>query len=293
MLSRTHGAQAEHAGFILGPQGNRIAVDRIGPDNGLPVILMPGSGQTRHSWRRTAERLAAEGYRILSADLRGHGGSDPAPDGDYSYPRLIEDANALLRAAGGSAARVGTSIGGKTFLAAATELPASTVKCLVLVDALPRTRADGVARVSGIIEASRAGFDSPQQAAEAAARLNGRAAAPDAGERLRRNLRRNPEGRWFWHGDPRFFDSAHGLGVAPSLALLEDAAAGVAAPALLVRGEDSDFVDAEGAAALAALMPQLEVAVIAGAGRLVAGDRNDAFVAILIPFLDRHAGGNQ
>jgi pimeloyl-ACP methyl ester carboxylesterase len=62
----------------------------------------------------------------------------------------------------------------------------------------------------------------------------------------------------------------------------------VTVPALLIRGELSDVTDAAGAAALAACIPHLEIAVIEGAGHMLVGDRNEAFVAILLDFLHRH-----
>jgi pimeloyl-ACP methyl ester carboxylesterase len=66
------------------------------------------------------------------------------------------------------------------------------------------------------------------------------------------------------------------------------AARGVRIPTLLVRGLKSDMVSDAGVAALRAILPQLEVVDVAGAGHMVAGDRNDAFNAGVIDFLERH-----
>ncbi len=41
--------------------GLTLAADTYGDDTDPPVILLHGGGQTRHSWRRTARRLGAEG----------------------------------------------------------------------------------------------------------------------------------------------------------------------------------------------------------------------------------------
>jgi pimeloyl-ACP methyl ester carboxylesterase len=58
-------------------------------------------------------------------------------------------------------------------------------------------------------------------------------------------------------------------------------------PTLLVRGLESDIVGEAGVAALRADIPQLEVLDIAGAGHMVAGDRNDVFNAGILAFLAR------
>ncbi|ODP38478.1 hypothetical protein BFL28_13800 [Sphingomonas turrisvirgatae] len=272
----------------MGSHGNRIAIERTGAPGASAVILLHGGGQKRQSWRRTGKQLAAAGWQAIACDVRGHGDSDPAPDGDYGYDRLVEDATSLIQAAGGRAVLVGASLGGKIALAAAGRLPPDMIRALVLVDAVPRSLESGIARVASILRPPPDGFDSPQAAAAALAATNGTATAPDAGARLQRNMRRDAAGRWHWHWDPRFFDPSHGLGIQPALTRLEDAARRVTAPTLLVRGELSDVTDAAGAAALAACIAHLEIAVIAGAGHMVVGDRNDTFDAILLDFLQRH-----
>lgn len=269
----------------LGADANRIVYDRFGAAEAEPVVLLHGGGQTRHSWRRVAEGLAAAGHAVIAPDLRGHGDSDPAPDGVYRYDRLVADLAALIAAAGGPATVVGASLGGKTALAAAPALGPTRVHGLVLVDAVPRSSEAGIRRVAAVLQ-SDDGFASPQEAAESIARKRGEVAAADAGARLARNLRQRG-GRWYWHYDPRFFDPAQGLGVAPALDLLESSARRVVVPTLLLRGEHSDVVDAAGAAALTALIPHAESAIVAQAGHLIAVERPDALLALLLPFLQR------
>lgn len=274
--------------FIPGGQGNRIAIERFGPRDGAVVILLHGGGQKRQSWQRSGTLLASEGWQVIAPDLRGHGDSDPAPDGDYGYNRLVEDLASLIEASGGNPILVGASLGGKIALAATAMLSPGTIRALVLVDAVPRSLEGGVARVAHILRTPSAGFASPQEAAEMLAASNGTpSAASDAGARLRRNMRVDEAGRWHWHWDPWFFDPSHGLGIQPALSRLEDAARRVTMPALLVRGEHSDVTDASGAAALAMYIPHLQIEVIEGAGHMVVHDRNEAFNLTLLDFLRR------
>eukprot|EP01133_Synstelium_polycarpum_P024284 gene24284-29132_t len=62
----------EIAGSGLFLRGDRWAASGDAPPRGI-VILLHGGGQTRHSWRRTGERLGRAGWIAYAIDLRGHG----------------------------------------------------------------------------------------------------------------------------------------------------------------------------------------------------------------------------
>ena len=72
----------------------------------------------------------------------------------------------------------------------------------------------------------------------------------------------------------------------------ESAAQRIRVPTLLVRGGSSDVVSPEGARALQNLIPHAELADVAEAGHMVAGDRNDLFSEAVIDFLHRHVPPN-
>src|SRR5690606_18156983 len=99
-------------------------------------------------------------------------------------------------------------------------------------------------------------------------------------------------GRWYWHWDPRFIRNREGVDGQEGLVdhdRLADAARKVTIPTLLVRGRMSDIVSDEGVRELRTLIPHAEVVDVAGAGHMVAGDRNDAFNQAVIDFIDRVA----
>ena len=54
---------------------------------------------------------------------------------------------------------------------------------------------------------------------------------------------------------------------------------------LLVRGGNSDVVGADEAGALLRVAPQAQAIDVAGAGHMVAGDRNDVFSSAVADFL--------
>ena len=67
----------------FGEGGIELAADIAGEPGNPPVLLLHGGGQTRHSWGTTQRDLAERGWFVVSLDLRGHGDSAWAPDGDY------------------------------------------------------------------------------------------------------------------------------------------------------------------------------------------------------------------
>lgn len=83
-----------------------------GPEDGEPVVLSNSIGTTARMWSPQAEALAADGYRVVRYDSRGHGRS-PVPPGPYTVPGLGGDVLGLLDRLGiASAHFVGLSIGG-------------------------------------------------------------------------------------------------------------------------------------------------------------------------------------
>ena len=80
---------------FVAPSGLTIAVHDWG-GTGDPVLLAHPTGFHGVVWRPVAERLVASGRRVWSFDFRGHGDSDPSPDGEYSWDGFADDAEAVL-----------------------------------------------------------------------------------------------------------------------------------------------------------------------------------------------------
>ena len=80
---------------FVAPSGLRLAVHDWG-GAGDPVLLAHPTGFHGVAWQPTAERLVGAGRRVWSFDFRGHGDSDPAADGTYSWDGFADDADAVL-----------------------------------------------------------------------------------------------------------------------------------------------------------------------------------------------------
>src|SRR5690606_7908852 len=132
-------------------------------------------------------------------------------------------------------------------------------------------------RVLSFMRAHKDGFASVDEAAAAVAAYTPTRQTRSDHRGLMKNLRPSPNGRYYWHWDPRILDTSPGahnelvraatttLGTMPGL------------PVLLIRGLASDVVGEDGIAAFRRHVAHLEVFDVSGAGHMVAGDRNDIF----------------
>ncbi len=275
------------AHWFDGAGGVRLAADVFGSDSDAPIVFLPGGGQRRSSWRRTAERIAQTGWHAITLDLRGHGDSEWPADGRYGYDQFTADMSVLRKHLARAPVLVGASLGGKIALATAGEGDDDATRALILVDTVPQTRQQGISRVGEVFQSSAEGFESPEAAAAFIANSRNQPVRPDAATALARNMRQDSDGRWRWHWDPRIFSPEHRLGTIPARSRLDAAASRLKIPVLLCYGEKSDVVDADGIAALKAKIPHMEVAMIAGAGHMLVGDQNDIFADALTSFLKR------
>src|SRR5215831_19213415 len=92
--------------------GLNLVADVVGPLDGPAILFLHGSGQTRQSWRRALDEAKKRGFRAVSLDLRGHGDSDWASDGNYAIDKFRGDVNEVVEYMGGAPVLVGASLGG-------------------------------------------------------------------------------------------------------------------------------------------------------------------------------------
>lgn len=282
---------------FTGRDGNRLMADVAGPDDGPPVLFFHGGGQTRHSWGTSVATLAKKGWRAYSVDLRGHGESEWASDGDYTIDAFAGDVEAIASSFDRPPALVGASLGGLASLAALGADPGRQLAtALVLVDVAPRIEDKGRERIGQfMLEHLESGFASLEEVADAVQRYNPHRPRPKDLSGLRKNLRQR-DGRWYWHWDPRFVTGRWGSADETRSSLIdtadmEEAARRLEVPLLVVRGLVSDLLSEEGARHLLELVPHAEMVSVAGAGHMVAGDRNDLFSDAVVDFLTRAQSG--
>jgi non-heme chloroperoxidase len=247
-------------------------------------LLLHGGGQTRHAWGGTARILAEHGWYAVALDLRGHGDSAWAPDGNYTIDAFVADLRSVMAHLTRRPALVGASLGGIASLLAAGEGPQPTSAAVVLVDITPRVDPQGVARIRAFMMARPEGFASLEETADAVAAYLPHRPRPTDLSGLAKNLRCGADGRYRWHWDPQLLASFNRRRDPERLLA---AARALRVPTLLVRGKLSDMVNDATQAEFLAAVPHAQYVDIAGAGHMVAGDHNDAFGEAVIGFLSR------
>lgn len=275
-----------------GHGGIVIAADRRGEPAARAVVFLHGGGQTRRSWDRAAAAVAQRGWQSVTVDMRGHGESDWSPDGDYRVASFAADVREILAQLPPRPVLVGASLGGITAMLLAGELARGIASAVVLVDIVPDMDPTGAERIHAFMADKMVdGFASLDEVADMIAEYNPHRPKPTDFDGLRKNLR-HKGGRWYWHWDPRFID---GTAPHPPMEVTDidrlHAAVGRivddGVPVLLVRGQVSDLVSRDRAAAFLSRFPQIDFVDVDGAGHMVAGDRNDLFADAVLSFLTR------
>src|SRR5262245_58279221 len=81
--------------MLLWTNGRKVYFDIAGNERATVVYFADSLAADSGMWSEQVPAFLAAGYRVLRVDMRGHGGSDPAP-GNYAMEQLVEDAVQIL-----------------------------------------------------------------------------------------------------------------------------------------------------------------------------------------------------
>ena len=249
---------------VTSRDGTTIAFDQLG--DGPPVILVCGASTDRMANAPLAA-LLAEHFTVFNYDRRGRGDSgDTAP---YAVEREVEDLDAVIDDAGGSAFVYGTSSGGVLALEAAASGLALTKLALwevpFAIDEGNRPPADQVERYDEMIAAGRRG-DAVEYFMTKVVGLPPEFLA---------YARTQP----FWQAQKALAHTlAYDATIMGDHSLPVERAAAVTAPTLVLAGEASFPFMRETARALANIIPD-------GQHRILEGQEHNVDPAVLAPVL--------
>jgi pimeloyl-ACP methyl ester carboxylesterase len=140
---------------VTSKDGTTIAFDRLG--SGPPVVLVCGGSVDRTADAAIAQELASD-FTVFNYDRRGRGDSgDTLP---YAIDREVEDIEAVIGAAGGSAFLWGSSSGAVLALIAAEGVPVTKLALWeppFVPEGVPRPPEDQVSQYETMIAEGRRG----------------------------------------------------------------------------------------------------------------------------------------
>ena len=238
-----------------GFEGLRLVADVRGDPDGWPVLFLHGGGQTRHAWGSTAEIVAAQGWRTVALDLRGHGDSDWAPNGDYSFTAFCADCVAVCDQLGSPGPGRGLPGGDVGHARRGDQRPAGLLRPGPGGHHSQNQRRRASSASPSSCGPGFDGFDTLEEAADAIA-----AYTPHRTKRVNpaglKKVLRQRGGRWYWHWDPLVIGQER-TEVVPDrlIGLLDVAMSNIHVPTMLVRGLLSDVVTQEGVDELLARIP--------------------------------------
>ncbi|MGH2683154.1 MAG: alpha/beta fold hydrolase [Actinomycetota bacterium] len=249
---------------VTSKDGTTIAFDRLG--EGPPVILVCGGSTDRMANTPLAALLASQ-FTVFNYDRRGRGDSgDTAP---YAVEREVEDIDAVITAADGSACLYGTSSGAALALEAAASGLAITKLALweppFILDESRRPPADTAKTYTELVSEGRRG-DAVEYFMSKVVGLPPEFVA---------QARSAP----FWAAQEALAHTlAYDATIMGDYSLPAERAASVKAPTLVIDGEASFAGMGEAAQALADVLPD-------GQRRTLEGQEHNVDPAVLAPAL--------
>ena len=239
----------------------------FGPD----VVLVHAGVADSRMWDRQWVDWASR-YRVTRLDLRGFGRSD-APAGTYSH---AGDVRAVLDALGiDRAVLVGASFGGRVVLDLAASEPARVAGLVLASAGLPDHD------WSEVIQAFGAAEDEALEAGDLdrATEVNVAFWVPSASDAVREAIREQQRNAFVLQVGSEDDEELLTEELPSRLATVD-------VPALVLVGE-SDYADFHAIAdRLAAGLPDVRRATVAGAGHLPSLEQPEAFEAVVLPFFE-------
>ncbi|MDP9238893.1 MAG: alpha/beta hydrolase [Chloroflexota bacterium] len=247
-----------------------------------PMVLLHGLTGHAHTWDHMAPALA-ERFHVVALDQRGHGDSEHAAT--YGTGDFVEDVEAFAEHLGlRRFVLMGLSMGGHNAMAYAAAYP-QRVSRLIIIDIPPKMDREYTPNwpvISKLAETGHAGFDSFEQALEAARAGNPTAPEENLRYRTEWNLTKTANGKLLLKWDakaPAAWAPADLWPLLPSISV----------PTLLVRGGKTLVLPRETAQRMIASLPDAELIEVPDSGHSVPTDRPEELQQIVLDWLAKRS----
>lgn len=276
----------ERREYMLGWSGLNFQVTEWGSPDGLPILMLHGLRGYGETFSGVARVLQPK-YRVIALDQRGRGGSDWDPARHYWTSTYVADVEHLVDALGlRRFDLLGHSMGGASAIVYAAR-HGDRIGRLIIEDAGPGAfeTSPGSRRIRAELETTPPRFENWEAASEFMRGLRPTVTEEARQQRLRSMLKATGDGGYTWRHDQAGIAWAR---FHPDPAGREDLAIHVRAltpETLLIRGERSDYMQADMAQRMLDMNPRIREAVIADAGHYVHDDQPQAFEQVVADFL--------
>ncbi len=243
--------------------------------SGHPLIILHGLFGSLDNWR-TLSRKLSDRYRVITVDLRNHGGSPHSAE--FSCALMAGDIVEFMhRHSIGSAHLLGHSMGGLVAMRVAVRQPEHVDK-LVVVDIAPRAYTPAHNDIFDVLSSIRLERFSNRN--EVRPEIEKGIGDRSVSEFLLKNLVIAETGKLQWKMNlPILRANYHEIISAPDWAGVFDK------PALFIRGGNSDYIRPEDAGVIRKSFPLAEIATIPGTGHWVHAQAPGVFEELVRKFL--------
>ncbi|MEH6471463.1 MAG: alpha/beta fold hydrolase [Halopseudomonas sp.] len=250
-----------------------------GSDSNPPLVILHGLFGSLDNWAGQSSVLA-EHYQVWTLDLRNHGRS--GWDSDTSYSAMSNDLLQFIDNKGFETIKLlGHSMGGKVAMQFALDHPQRIDK-LIVVDIAPvKYPAHHTDVFTGLNSVDLSRLDSRR---DADTHLQQHIGEMSIRQFLLKNLYRDAD-VFAWRMNLAALESGYDqIAAAPEPQTGNSHYPG---PTLFIKGEQSDYIQAQYREAIAALFPSAEARVMNGVGHWPHAEKPKAFNALVTRFLEK------
>ncbi|MFT6916700.1 MAG: esterase [Motiliproteus sp.] len=250
-----------------------------GSDNNPPLVILHGLFGSQDNWAGQANALA-EHYQVWALDLRNHGRSDW--DRDTGYAAMSDDLLQFIDTKRfDQILLLGHSMGGKVAMQFALDNP-HRVEKLIVVDIAPvRYPAHHDEVFAGLNTLDLSTLSSRRDADRL---LETSITDPSIRQFLLKNLYRDGD-HFGWRMNLAALESGYEqIAAAPQV---RGEGSSYSGPALFIKGELSDYIQAQYREAIAALFPRAEARIMSAVGHWPHAEKPKAFNALIMRFLEK------
>ena len=248
-----------------------------------PILLLHGGHQSAHSFDLVSLSLARY-FHVLALDQRGHGDSEWARDVDYSNQTMALDAAAFIAAlALDRPVVIGHSMGGRNAMLLA-HAEATMLRGLIVVDIGPEISESGRRSIGGFVRANEE-FDDLEVFVANVRKYDPYRPRAHIERTVKYNMMRRPDGTYISKCDPAPRRFGLLAGSRPQDNLTLQSASELDLSVLVVRGAQSEILDAAAAIRFRDALPHGELVTVENCAHGVPSQNTAGFLAAILPFL--------